>query len=151
MSSADVHDVTGGRPGGRASGVPVPPGVTSQDELEPAGTDVVLPDLTDVESVLRAVAEMTGMPPGLADYNGETARAVLRRQPARIVEGSIEGGYTSAFEVICGDCGDNPYLDYSEISPRLQRLRGPYPLHEGFTAYEAHLAMTTHGVRDGPA
>ena len=29
------------------------------------------------------------------------------------------------------DCGDNPYLDYSEISPRLQRLPGPYTLREG--------------------
>jgi hypothetical protein len=69
---------------------------------------------------------------------------------ARLVEGRIEGGYTSVFEVICCDCGDDPDLDYSEISPRLQRLRGPYPLLEGFTAYEAHLALTTHGVRDEP-
>jgi hypothetical protein len=111
---------------------------------------VVPPDLTDVESVLRAVAELTGMPTGLADHNGSTARAVLRRRPVRIVESRVEGGYTSVFEVVCGDCGDNPHLDYSEISPRLQRLRGPYPLHEGFTAYEAHLAMTTHGVGDEP-
>jgi hypothetical protein len=33
---------------------------------------------------------------------------VLRRQPVRIVEGEPEGGYTSAFEVICCDCGDDP-------------------------------------------
>jgi hypothetical protein len=75
----------------------------------------------------------------------------LRRQPVRIVEGRIEGGYTSVVEIVCSDCGDNPHLDYCEISPRLQRLRGPYPLHEGLAAYEAHLAMTAHGVGDEQA
>ena len=150
MSSADVHDVTGGRPGDRASSVPVPGGVTFQDEPDRAGTDVVRPDLADVESVLRAVAELTGMPAALADPHGEPGRSFLRRQPVRIVAGRIEGGYASAFEVICCDCGDNPNLGYSEAAPRLQRLRGPYPLHEGVAAYEAHLARTTHGVGDGP-
>ena len=51
---------------------------------------------------------------------------VLRRQPARIVEGQPEGGYTNAFGIICCDCGDHPDLDYSEVSPGLQRIRGPY-------------------------
>jgi hypothetical protein len=96
------------------------------------------------------MAELTGMPPGFADHNGQAARAVLRRQPVRLVEGKIEGGYTSVFEIVCSDCGDNPYLDYSETSPRLQPFRRPYPLHEGSTAYEAHLAMTTHDVGDEP-
>jgi len=44
------------------------------------------------------------------------------------------------FEVICRDCGDYPDLDYSEVSARLQRLRGPYTLREGLAAYQAHLA-----------
>jgi hypothetical protein len=44
------------------------------------------------------------------------------------------------FEVICCDCGDNPYLDYSEVSAWFQRLRGPYELHEGLAAYERHRA-----------
>jgi hypothetical protein len=151
MSSADAYDLTGGRLGDRASSVPVPPGVISQIGLREAEAEVVPPDLTDVESVLRTVAELTGMPSGIADHNGETARVVLRRQPGRIAEGRIEDGYTSVFEVVCSDCGDNLHLDYSEISPRLQRLRGPYPLPEGVMAYEAHLAMTTHGVGDEPA
>jgi hypothetical protein len=140
MSSADVRDVTGSRLGDRASSVPVPPGVTSEDELPQAGAAVLLPDLMDVEAVLRAVAELTGMPLVPVDHNGETARSFLRRQPVRIVEGSSEGGYTSVFEVICCDCGDNPYLDYSEIPARFQRLRGPYTLHEGLAAYQQHLA-----------
>jgi len=55
----------------------------------------------------------------------------------------VEGGYTGAFELICCECGDHPYLDYSEISPRPQRIRGPYTLRAGITAYEKHLALTT--------
>jgi hypothetical protein len=80
MSSADLRDVNGNRRGGRASGVPVTPGVTSQDELEQAAADAVQPDLTNVEAVLRTVAELTGMPIAPVDPNGQTAR--LNRIPA---------------------------------------------------------------------
>jgi hypothetical protein len=66
---------------------------------------------------------------------------VLRRQPARIVEGRPEGGYTSAFELICCDCGDHPDLDYRDISPELQRIRGPYPIAAGVAAYKKHLEL----------
>jgi hypothetical protein len=71
--------------------------------------------------------------------HGETAR--LRRQPVRMVEGRAEGGYRELFELICPSCGDHPYLDYSEVSPRLQRLRGPRTLAAGLVAYEDHLAQ----------
>jgi hypothetical protein len=64
---------------------------------------------------------------------------VLRRQPARIVDGRVDGGYTSAFEIICCDCGDHPDLDYRDVSPELQRIRGPYPIVAGVAAYEEHL------------
>ena len=37
-----------------------------------------------------------------------------------MVNGQVEGGYTEAFELICCDCGDDPYLDYSQISFRLR-------------------------------
>jgi hypothetical protein len=131
MSSAEPHEVNGNRRGDRESGVPVPPAATS---------DAMHPDLTNVEGVLRTVAELTGMPLVPVHHNGQTARSFLRRQPVRIVEGSSEGGYTSVFEVICCDCGDNPYLDHSEVSARLQQLRGPYTLREGLGAYEQHLA-----------
>jgi hypothetical protein len=53
---------------------------------------------------------------------------------------SSDDGCTSVFEVICRDCGDNPYLDYSEVPARFQRLRGPYTLREGLAAYQQHLA-----------
>jgi hypothetical protein len=43
------------------------------------------------------------------------------------------------FELICPSCGDHPYLDYSEIPPRLQRLRGPRSLEAALAAYDHHL------------
>ncbi len=63
----------------------------------------------------------------------------MRRQPVRIVDGRAEGGYTGVFEVICPGCGDNPYVDYSEIPPRLQWLRGPRTLQAALEAYDKHL------------
>jgi hypothetical protein len=57
------------------------------------------------------------MPAAPVDHNWELAPSFLRRQPVRIVDGMVEGGYTSAFEVICYDCGGNPCLSYSEVSP----------------------------------
>jgi|SRR5207253_11281599 hypothetical protein len=66
--------------------------------------------------------------------------AALRRQ--RVPPGRLEDGYTGAFEVICGDCGDYPDLGYSQVSPRLQRLRGPYnTIKAGFAAYREHLGL----------
>jgi hypothetical protein len=51
----------------------------------------------------------------------------------------MEGGYADAFELICGQCGDHPYLDYSDIPPWLQQIRGPYTLEAGLAAYENHI------------
>jgi hypothetical protein len=73
----------------------------------------------------------------------EVTRPVLRSQPVLIVDGRVEGGHTGAFELICCECGDNPYLDYSQISPRLQQIRGPYTIAEGLAAYEQHLGLPT--------
>jgi hypothetical protein len=61
----------------------------------------------------------------------------------RIAGGRAEDGYAGAFEIICCDCGDNPYLDYSQLSPRLQKIRGPYAIAAGLAAYEEHLMLTT--------
>jgi hypothetical protein len=77
----------------------------------------------------------------LAGQPGHGRTASLRRQPARIVDGRMEGGYTDAFELICGQCGDNPCIDYREIPPWLQRIRGPYTLEAGVAAYETHLGL----------
>jgi hypothetical protein len=66
-------------------------------------------------------------------------RASLRRQPAHIVDGKPESGYTDWFEIICRDCGDDPRWEYPDVPPRLQRLRGPYWLTAGTAKYVAHI------------
>jgi len=63
----------------------------------------------------------------------------LRRQPARLVDGQPQGGYTDAFELICCDCGDDPGLDYRDVSSPLQQIRGPYPIAAGIAAYNNHV------------
>jgi hypothetical protein len=77
----------------------------------------------------------TGAPPG-RDWT-----VVLRRQATRIVEGQPEGGYTDAFELICCDCGDDPDLDYPEVAPEIQRIRGPYSIAAGVAAYGQHVSL----------
>jgi hypothetical protein len=77
----------------------------------------------------------------LAGQPGHGQTASIRRQPVRIVAGRMEGGYTDAFELICPGCGDNPYLEYSEIPPQLQHLRGPHTLPVALTAYAKHLEL----------
>ena len=69
---------------------------------------------------------------------------VLRREPVRIVEGQPEGGYTDAYELVCCECGDHPALDYRDISPELQRVRGPYKFADGIAAYGEHIRLR-HG------
>ena len=64
---------------------------------------------------------------------------VLRRRPGRMVAGHPEGGYTDTYEIICCDCGDHPDLDYRQVSPALQRIRGSYRLLAGIAAYEKHV------------
>jgi hypothetical protein len=76
----------------------------------------------------------------LAGQPGHGRTAFVRRQPVRIVYGRFEGGYTNVFELICPGCGDHPYLDYSEVSPRLQWLRGPRSLAASVAAYHKHLS-----------
>ena len=84
---------------------------------------------------------MTPPPAGQPGQPGHGSGAVLRRQPVRIVNGRFEGGYTNLFELICPGCGDHPYLDYSDMSPRLQWLRGPRPLEAALAAYHKHLGQ----------
>lgn len=98
----------------------------------------------------RAPRSARGTRPGMdapavppAGQPGHGLNARLRRQPVRIVDGRIEGGYTDVFEVICPDCGDHPYLDYCEVIPRLQRLRGPRELEAGLAEYERHLGLAS--------
>jgi hypothetical protein len=79
------------------------------------------------------------MTPPLAGQPGHGSTAFVRNQPVRIVDGRMEGGYTGVYELICPSCGDHPYLDYSEVPPRLQRLRGPRTLAAILAIYHEHL------------
>lgn len=63
---------------------------------------------------------------------------VLRRQPTQIVDGEPQGGYLDFYELVCWDCGDSPDQDYRDVSPKLQRIRGPYPIAAGIAAYQQH-------------
>ena len=119
-SPGDPGAVTGTGPGARPAAVPAPRLHNRRDpwlRIEP--DDVMTP------------------PPAGQPGHGKTA--FVRRQPARIVDGRAEGGYTGVFELICPGCGDNPYVDYSEIPPQLQRLRGPRTLEAALEAYDEHL------------
>jgi hypothetical protein len=44
-----------------------------------------------------------------------------------------------AWQPICPGCGDHPYVDYSEIRPRLQWLSGPFTLEAPLEAYDKHV------------
>jgi hypothetical protein len=89
---------------------------------------------------LRIQPEDVRLPP-FAGQPGHGTTAFLRNQPVRIVDGRIQDGYTGAYELICPSCGDHPYLDYSEVSPGLQRLRGPRTLEATTAAYHQHLGI----------
>jgi hypothetical protein len=82
------------------------------------------------------------------DRLGHGWTVVLRRQPVRMIEGEPEGGYTDAFEIICCSCGDDPDLDYRDISPELQRVRGPYPIAAGVAAYKEHVGRHHQPAHD---
>ena len=73
------------------------------------------------------------------DRPGHGWTVVLRRQPLRMVEGRPEGGYTDTFEIICCHCGDDPDLDFRDVSPEHQRIRGPFPIADGVAAYKEHV------------
>jgi hypothetical protein len=137
-----LSEATPGRSGaGEASMSPGPgdPDIATRPRPAPLPSAVPAPRHTNDAGGSRLHTEagsvVTLPPPGQPGH-GRTAR--LRRQPLRLVNGRVEGGYTDAFELICLSCGDDPDLDHSEIPPWLQRLRGPHPLKEGLAAYLEH-------------
>ena len=75
---------------------------------------------------------------------------VLRRLSARSVDGRMAGGCTDAYELICCECGDDPDLDYCDVSPEVQRVRGPYLVVAGVAAYGMHVGLR-HGQQLIPA
>ena len=83
--------------------------------------------------------EASVIPPG---HLGHGLMAVLRRQPPRPGDGRPATG-GGLFELICSDCGDHLYLDYSEVPARLQRLRGPRDIRSALAAYHRHIGLAT--------
>ena len=61
----------------------------------------------------------------------------LRRQPVSLSTGHPEDD-TSTFEVICRVCGDDPDLEYRDVSSELRQIRGPYPFTAGIAAFLKH-------------
>jgi hypothetical protein len=53
----------------------------------------------------------------------------------------LEGCRVDVYELVCPSCGDDLHLDFSEIHPRLQWLRGPRPLEAALAAYHEHLGL----------
>jgi hypothetical protein len=124
MSQANLHDVGNSCPAERWDAVTAPLGPYDPRD----------PWLRRMDAAGAATFPAAGQ-------LGHGCTAVLRSQPARLVDGRVEGGYTGAFEIICLDCGDNPNLDYSGISSRLQKIRGPYAMAAGLAAYKNHLGI----------
>lgn len=82
-------------------------------------------------------------PPG---QFGHTSTATIKSQRIRTADGDWR--YTGELEVICYDCGDDPALDYSRVSPLLRRLRGPYrTLERAQAALERHCGRNTWRAR----
>ncbi len=124
MSRADLHAVNGSQSADVPTMVPAP-------YLARHARDPGYP----IEDGKTATMPPAGRP-------GHGTNTSLRRQPVRIVEGRAEGGHTEAFEVICCDCGDHRYLDYSQVPLRLQQIRGPYTMEAALAAYEKHLGIS---------
>jgi hypothetical protein len=55
------------------------------------------------------------------------------------VDGEPEGGYTNMYELICCDCGDDPWVDYREVPAAFRQTRGPYLFTAGIAAYAHHV------------
>ena len=123
MSAEATHVVTGIRSASRSQGVRVGRG---RHDRNPRVR-------TDAEDVVT-------LPPAGQPGHGRTTS--LRRQSVWMAD-DRKARCTGAYEVICCDCGDHPYLGYSEIPPRLQRIRGPYTLEAGVAAYAEHLGLAT--------
>lgn len=120
MSNPDT--ITGPGPAARPVAVSVPRPQNRADPRLRPGSDVA------------SAVPLAGQP-------GHGSGAVLRLQLAYIVDGQIQGGDNDVYELVCPGCGDDPDLEYFEVPPRLQRLRGPRTLEEGVVAYGRHLGI----------
>jgi hypothetical protein len=123
LSAQALHVVTDIRSATRSRGVRVDRGRHDRDPR-----------------VRRDAGDVATLP--VAGQPGHGRTTSLRRQSVWTAE-DRQARWTGAYEVICRDCGDHPYLGYSEIPLRLQRIRGPYTLGAGVAAYAEHLGLAT--------
>ncbi|MFY9653557.1 hypothetical protein, partial [Trebonia sp.] len=61
----------------------------------------------------------------------------LRRRPAGLSV-NHQGGGAGMFEIICRMCGDDPALDYRQVSAEFRQVRGCYPLRIGLVLFFQH-------------
>ncbi|MFZ0079984.1 MAG: hypothetical protein WAL13_12815 [Trebonia sp.] len=61
----------------------------------------------------------------------------LRRRPAGLSV-NHQGGGAGMFEIICRTCGDDPALDYRQVSAEFRQVRGCYPLRIGLVLFFQH-------------
>jgi hypothetical protein len=64
---------------------------------------------------------------------------VLRRNSASPGNNNPKDPGAETFEIICRECGDDPALDYREVSAELQQIRGPYTFSAGSAAFGKHV------------
>jgi hypothetical protein len=69
----------------------------------------------------------------LAVQASPASTATPRRQPLRVVDGHV-----GVYELIHPSSGDNPD---SEVAPRFQRLREPYPPVRDLAPYREHFGL----------
>ena len=69
----------------------------------------------------------------------------LRRKPAGPGKSQPEDPGADTFEIICRECGDDPVLDYQQVSAELQQIRGPYTFSAGSAAFTRHVE-SRHGT-----
>lgn len=49
-------------------------------------------------------------------------------------------------KLICGERGDNPYLDCPQQSSRLHKLRGPYAIPGRYASTGQHLGLSSQAT-----
>jgi hypothetical protein len=84
--------------------------------------------------------DVNGNRPGNRESGVPVPRDVTSQDELEQPPRAMHPDLTNVEAVICGDCGDNPCLDYSGVPARFQRLRGPCTLREGVAAHQQHLA-----------
>jgi hypothetical protein len=79
------------------------------------------------------------------------ARAELDNRPSaqasRSGQSQPEDPGAGTFEIICRECGDDPALDYQQVSADLQQIRGPYTFSAGSAAFGNHVE-SRHGTEE---